>query len=492
MTMLDERPVWSMSDGELLSALDATQAELDRLQVRRMELAAALDERGCAKELGARDTVQLLSVRHRRDPAEVRRELRLAAALHKYPAVAAALTPTDPAARDAGAAGCGVAASDLSRGGSAGAEAPGTEEDALDADTSSDATRSGTAASGTMASGTTAPDATVSNAGTSAAGMSGSAASDATAPGAGASSAAWLNLKQAATIVDALEKLPASARVPAEDVDVAAQAMVDAGAVLPPDQLRKLGAEVRNRLDTDGPEPAEETARRAETFWLKNADQGVSFGGYLAGENAELLRTLIFAGAKPHKTADGGCDPRTRGRRQADALIALLNTAAGDGSGVPGHGEVKPHITVTIDLNDLRSSTGTGNLVHGDFLSAAAVRRLACDAGVIPLVLGSNSEPLDVGTEFRFVTRAIRQALNARDKGCIVCGAPPAICEAHHVIHWSDGGPTSVNNLALLCKRDHINAHQGRLRIHFINGHPVATRPSWSDPDPPPYLRTAS
>ena len=146
---------------------------------------------------------------------------------------------------------------------------------------------------------------------------------------------------------------------------------------------------------------------------------------------------------------------------------------------------------MTIDLEDLKDATGTGALVHGDFLSAAAVRRLACDAGIIPLVLGSNSEPLDVGTEQRFVTRAIRHALNARDKGCLACGAPPAICEAHHIIHWADGGPTSLDNLALFCKRDHTNIHHGRLAITLTNGHPAITRPTWSDPNPPPLRQPA-
>ena len=59
-----------------------------------------------------------------------------------------------------------------------------------------------------------------------------------------------------------------------------------------------------------------------------------------------------------------------------------------------------------------------------------------------PIVLGSKSQPLDVGTSERFVTRAMRRALNVRDKGCVVCGAPPIQCEAHHLIHWIDGGVT--------------------------------------------------
>ncbi|WP_410787660.1 DUF222 domain-containing protein [Kribbella sp. C-35] len=409
MAILDERPVWSMSGGEKLSALDAARAEIARLQVRCLHLSAGLDADGYAQEVGARDTVQLLSVRYRLDPADVRRDLRLARALHKYPAVNAALgteRPADPAS-------------------------------------SVDRTQ--------------------------------------------------LNLGQADAIVSALEKVPTAAGVPVEDLRVAEEAMVEAAGLLPPADLRKLGKEMRERLDTDGPEPHgdEDEASSREALWIKAADRGVTFGGYLADENAELFQTLIFAGAKPHKTPDGERDPRPRSKRQADALTAILATAAGTGAAVPGHGDIKPHITVTIDLEDLKVGTGSGDLVHGDFLSAAAVRRLACDAGVIPLVLGSDSEPLDVGAEHRFVTRAIRHALNARDKGCIACGAPPSICEAHHVVHWADGGSTALDNLVLVCKRDHINIHQGRITVTFANGQPAVTRPAWSDPDPPPVRQTA-
>ncbi|MGY4771971.1 DUF222 domain-containing protein [Kribbella sp. CWNU-51] len=409
MELLDERPVWSMSGAEMLAALDQLQADLTRRQVRRLELLAALDANGHAHDLGAGNTIHLLSIRHNLDPTDVRRDLRLATALPKYPTVTAALT-------------------DGTRPGD-----PRLEDDTQDP----------THADQAMA----------------------------------------LNTAQAQAIVAALEKVPASAQVPVEDLRVAEDQMVKAAEFLAPGELRKLGVEVRNRLDTDGPEPTGDgDTSSQEALWLKQADHGVRFGGYLAAENAELLQTLIFAGAKPHKTPDGHRDPRPRGKRQADALTAILATAAGAGTAVPGHGDIKPHITVTIDLEDLKSGTGTGRLIHGDTLSAAAVRRLACDAGIIPLVLGSNSEPLDVGTEHRFVTRAIRHALNARDHGCIVCGAPPAICEAHHIIHWADGGTTCLDNFALLCKRDHIAVHNGHLTIQIVNGHPHATAPPGPTP----------
>ena len=216
--------------------------------------------------------------------------------------------------------------------------------------------------------------------------------------------------------------------------------------------MKKLGKRIRDVLDADGPEPAEEAAERREALRLTNADHGVKFSGFLANENAELFKTAIEAAAKPRKTVDGELDPRSRDKRQADALTDVLTVAAGAGD-LPGHGGVKPHIAVTVDFTDLKAMgrDATGDLQFGDGLSASAVRRLACDAGIIPIVLGSKSELLDVGREERFVTRAIRRALNHRDKGCVVCGMPPRYCHAHHLVSWLDGGPTTLDNLALFC-----------------------------------------
>jgi hypothetical protein len=210
-----------------------------------------------------------------------------------------------------------------------------------------------------------------------------------------------------------------------------------------------------------------------------------------------------------------------------------LNTAAG--AGTTGHGVIKPHITITIDLTDLQNaladprpgnggtggnagsgglggfdgigdldgldglggfggfdglgaldhtSPGFGRFVYGGNLSAAAVRRLACDAGVVPIILGTDSEPLDVGKEERFVNRAMRRALNYRDKGCVVCGAPPIQCDAHHLIHWIDGGPTTITNLVLLCRAHHIQTHHSRWTITIERGRVHVTRPTWAEPPP--------
>ncbi|MFC9689370.1 HNH endonuclease signature motif containing protein [Kribbella sp. NPDC056951] len=224
-------------------------------------------------------------------------------------------------------------------------------------------------------------------------------------------------------------------------------------------------------------------------------------------------------------------------------MTIIMNSAAGN----PDHPGV-PHLTVTIDFNDLKAATlaatppafggtagtdtsgagavggdtsragavgadavgadasgadasgagasradgtglaaagrggGVGELVFGGNLSAGAVRLLACDAAVLPIVLGGDSQPLDVGREQRFVNRYIRRALNKRDKGCVVCQAPPWMCHAHHLIHWANGGPTSLQNLALLCAFHHRAVHDGQWALSITSDGVQVTRPGWADP----------
>ncbi|WP_433012015.1 DUF222 domain-containing protein [Kribbella sp. CA-294648] len=296
-----------------------------------------------------------------------------------------------------------------------------------------------------------------------------------------------LNPGQAAAIITTLKKAPAS--VPDDLLRVAEEQMIEAAQLLTPDGLLGFGREVLARLDTDGPEPAEHDAAAKETLTLHRADGGVKFTGYLAGENAEQFRTQINRLSKPHRTVDGELDPRPHDKRQADALSLILDLAAAntprtDSDPGTSSGPGVPHITITIDLDDLRAATAhaVGELVYGDNLSASAIRRLACDAAILPIVLGSDSQPLDVGTEQRFVTRPIRRALMRRDKGCVVCKAPPWQCHAHHLIHWIDGGPTSITNLVLLCAGHHRAVHSGQWAITITGGVVHVTRPTWTTP----------
>jgi hypothetical protein len=82
------------------------------------------------------------------------------------------------------------------------------------------------------------------------------------------------------------------------------------------------------------------------------------------------------------------------------------------------------------------------------------------------------------------VNRYLRRALNKRDKGCVVCKAPPWMCHAHHIIYWADGGPTSRQNLVLLCSAHHRAVHAGQWAVSITGGQVHVTRPDWADPPP--------
>ena len=90
------------------------------------------------------------------------------------------------------------------------------------------------------------------------------------------------------------------------------------------------------------------------------------------------------------------------------------------------------------------------------------VRRMACDAAIIPAALGTRSELLDLGRTVRLATPKLFLALCLRDRGCTFpgCSRPPGWCDAHHCVHWCDGGPTDLSNMALLCPRHHTIVHQ--------------------------------
>ena len=125
---------------------------------------------------------------------------------------------------------------------------------------------------------------------------------------------------------------------------------------------------------------------------------------------------------------------------------------------------VVPVLRVSTSLDALRSGLHRAGVTDsGENLSAATLRRLACDAEIIPTVLNGKGRVIDVGRRTRRVGEALRCVLIARDGGCVWpgCDAPPSRCDAHHVKHWADGGPTNADNLALLCHRHHILLHEG-------------------------------
>jgi hypothetical protein len=154
-------------------------------------------------------------------------------------------------------------------------------------------------------------------------------------------------------------------------------------------------------------------------------------------------------------------DPRTAATRRADALLEIIGRGVAAPEGVTR--SPRTTLVVTMSLEALMDALrGVGMLDTDAALSPSAVRRLACEAGIVPMVLGAQSEVLDLGYTRRLFTPAQRRALAARDQGCSYpgCTVPPMWCQAHHVTHWLHGGPTDLRNGALLCGRHHTVVHQ--------------------------------
>ncbi|NQX26290.1 DUF222 domain-containing protein [Microbacteriaceae bacterium VKM Ac-2854] len=140
---------------------------------------------------------------------------------------------------------------------------------------------------------------------------------------------------------------------------------------------------------------------------------------------------------------------RTRPQLLLDGLVASCELAARTGR-LPRNGGVRPTVIVTVPFDELRERLGTADTTFAGPVPAGRIRQLACDAGILPVVLGSAGQVLDAGAEKRLVEGPLRKALIARDGGCAFpqCDLPAAWTDAHHVIHWADPSTGSGQALA--------------------------------------------
>ena len=245
-----------------------------------------------------------------------------------------------------------------------------------------------------------------------------------------------------------------------------ATAVRHAGNVMRPDRLVEHDAEVR----------------RAHRALVKSkGPMGMSrYTLMLDEEGAAVVDAAVDSLAKPQPDPETGeQDPRTPAARRADALLDLVGRAVGAPEGVPR--QAKTSLVVTIGLDVLQGQRrGSGLTLAGEVLTTDTVRRLACDAQVIPMVLGSRGELLDQGMAERLFNRAQIRHLWIRDRGCTFpgCSKPAQWTDAHHLIHWTDGGPSDVGNAALLCRAHHTVVHSQRYAGRVVDG-PSGPRVEW-------------
>jgi hypothetical protein len=169
-------------------------------------------------------------------------------------------------------------------------------------------------------------------------------------------------------------------------------------------------------------------------------------------------------------TDPGNLDPddhRTPAQRRADALTDLCGDHLDHGD-LPTQGKERPHVLVHLSIDALEGRAGRlCELDDAGVITPGAARRLACDAKISRIITDGRSEILDVGRTTRTVPAGMRRAVVARDRHCVIpgCRAPARWCDAHHIIHWADLGPTALWNLALLCTRHHTLLHEGKISI---------------------------
>jgi hypothetical protein len=248
--------------------------------------------------------------------------------------------------------------------------------------------------------------------------------------------------------------------VPDADREVAERTLVDAAHSMDARTLTKVGHRVRAWLNEDGTPPDDrELAEPFNELHLHTRANGrLVLRGEFDPESSALITTVLSPLAKPRPSSDAGPDPRTAAERNGDALVELVHLAATTGE-LPSEAGERPHLLVTVPLQALRDDVGHATLDGIGSIDAASARRIACDAKIIPAVLGGRSEPLDLGRAAYTVPIALRRALILRD-----------------------GGPTQLDNVVLLCGRHHRLIHHSPWECAIEDGHPQFRPPAFVDP----------
>jgi hypothetical protein len=205
---------------------------------------------------------------------------------------------------------------------------------------------------------------------------------------------------------------------------------------------------------------------RREMRWFVDEQGFWQFRGRLTAEQGALVQAVLeqaleegFREQQDVPAGTSSADPIAM--RRADALVRMAQAYSGSASGNSGD---RFMVNVHTDMETLKAE-GTGGeaeLEGGGKMAAETVRRVSCDAGVVHWLDGANGEPLGIGRKSRSIPPAIRRALQRRDGGCRFPGCThDRFVDAHHIVHWADGGETSMENLALLCRRHHRLVHEG-------------------------------
>jgi hypothetical protein len=315
---------------------------------------------------------------------------------------------------------------------------------------------------------------------------------------------AWGTARDHVRIARALEEMPVTHEaleagelsmsairvlVAARDADPSAferseAQLVEAARIHSMQDLQRVAAYWRQATERERSLEGDEKLRERRRLHASVTFLGmVRVDGDLDPETGETLLTALRAVLDAESRSRSEGDERTPAQRRADALGEICRQWL-DLAERPSVAGERPHVTVTVGADAIQGcSDSTSEMDHVGPVHLETARRMACDASVMRVVMAGRSEPLDVGRRTPVVPPAIRRAVIVRDRRCRFpgCDRPHTWCDAHHVVHWADGGPTAVPNLVLLCRRHHRLVHErGGFRLELLDGRPVFRRPDGS------------
>jgi hypothetical protein len=281
----------------------------------------------------------------------------------------------------------------------------------------------------------------------------------------------------AITVLDALRVVDAGSK------DTIEQILVDLAEQSTPNQVAVAVDEVLVRYGAAEDADAAYARRHAERGVQLATTMGGSgsLSGTLTPEATETLRLALQAAAGVTGGGDAGGgtdgDDRTPAARRHDALAEIASFYLTHAENVDPVAGERPRVVVTMTYESLLRQLDAANdssalLDSGVTIGPETARRLACDAEIIPAVLGSRSEPLDLGRASRSFSTSIRRAAALRQQnGCAYPGCQRPIRECHHIKWWSKGGPTSLGNAAWLCAFHHWLVHEGHWSMRLNADH---------------------
>jgi hypothetical protein len=285
-----------------------------------------------------------------------------------------------------------------------------------------------------------------------------------------------IDAEKAGIVTHAVERLTTEHDDLPPDTEVRAEAhLLEQARVFDAPTLRRLAKrlfevvcpEAADAVEGQKLEKEEARARALAHLSVHDHGDGTSEGRFrLPTLHAHLLKKALEALTSPRRIGEGRIDPDTGKKLPHSTLLGhgLMELLENHLSALPSLNGSPFTLVVTIGVDALMSGLGVAALDTGHRVSAGEARRLACKAGIVPMVLDGDSMALDVGRERRLFDRYQKHAINQRYHGCAAhnCDRPPAWVEFHHEEPWSRGGATDVRNGISLCPAHHPMAdHPG-------------------------------